>query len=277
MPPELDAEAAIDLILRVIEDWNTPAPSSSSSSSSPAPAPGRMIVRLILTVDRAKHTADQASEIVDLAIRNRAAGRPVVGVDLAGDPSPALRSDLTRFRPAFARAKASGLGLTVHFAELPSSTLREEMEEMLSWNPDRLGHAIHVPLDIRRRIVERGLAVELCLTCNVLAGMLPETNSTASTGHATDPETRCKAGYTDHHFGWWWRTSPTQTYISLGTDDVGVFLSTLSDEHLLAARHFGLSREDLIALSGRAARGAFDPEAAIAATRVNVGLSQPPA
>ncbi len=34
--------------------------------------------------------------------------------------------------------------------------------------------------------------------------------------------------------------------MEMQTDDVGIFGSTLSNEHLLVARHFGLSRRDLL-------------------------------
>lgn len=231
-----------------------------------------MLVNLILSVDRAKHSYEQADRIVDLALRSKTAGRPVVGIDLAGDPT--APTDLASFRPSFRKAKEGGLGLTVHFAELPSKTLGEEMREMLNWNPDRLGHVIHVPLHVKEEIVKRGIGVELCLTCNVLAGMLPpRSNSSNSTPH--NPLTRdigqeenpasaasASRGFPDHHFGWWWTTTLGMNHpISLGTDDVGVFLSNSSDEHRLAAAHFQLDMDDLKDLTRRAATGAFEKRA----------------
>ena len=255
LPPKLDAEGTIDLILSVIEEWN--------SDTSPETS---MLVNLILSIDRAKHSSDQADRIVDLALKSKLAGRPVVGVDLAGDPT--ALTDLVSFRPAFKKAKDSGLGLTVHFAELPSDTLLEEMREMLSWNPDRLGHVVHVPLDVREEIVKRGIGVELCLTCNVLAGMLPpksDPSNITSQNHESQSRITDEipvSGFPDHHFGWWWTTTlGTNHPISLGTDDVGVFLSNSSDEHILAATHFQLDKDDLRELSRRAALGAFDKRA----------------
>lgn len=213
-----------------------------------------MLVNLILSIDRAKHTVQQADAIVEMATSLRIEGRPVVGLDIAGDPTRPGTAELAAFRPVFARAKtkaldAGRLGLTVHFAEMPSFIRQPlELEEMLSWNPDRLGHAIHIPLEMREEIVKRGIAVELCLTCNVLAGMLPEKE---------------KAGFAEHHFGWWWAQSLKKKgiSISLGTDDVGVFLSGLSEEYALAAEHFGLGEEELIRLTRSAAKGAFDKRA----------------
>jgi adenosine deaminase len=207
-----------------------------------------MLVNLILSMDRAKHTPSQAGEIVDLAISLKEQGRPVVGIDLAGDPTSS--KDLSSFQSAFAKAKSGGLGLTVHFAEMPESIQQQgELEEILSWDPDRLGHVIHVPLHLREEIVRRGIAVELCLTCNVLAGMLP-----------TPADEGGKAGFGDHHFGWWYARLG-EVSVSLGTDDVGVFLSGLSEEYALAAEHFGLGEGDLVGLTRRAADGAFDKRA----------------
>jgi adenosine deaminase len=222
----LTAEGAVRLILSVIKDWN--------ASSSP------MHASLILTIDRIKHSPEQANEIVDLALRLRHEGLPVVGVDLAGDCN--TPRDMAPLRPAYARARAEGLPITVHFAEVPNSASASELRELLSWNPRRLGHAIHVPEAMRRLIVDRGIAVELCLTCNVLAGMLPPQHE------------EHEPGFVDHHFAWWWAQDCS---LSLGTDDMGVFGSPSSQEYRLAAEHFALSRTDLVSLCRRAMRGAF--------------------
>lgn len=274
-PPNLEAEDTIDLILSVIEEWNSTSLDHSSpgtSASGSTNSRPTMLVNLILSIDRAKHTSQQAEQIVNLAIRSKTSGRPVVGIDLAGDPT--VPTDLKSFRPAFVRAKSSGLGVTVHFAELPSETLGEEMREMLDWGPDRLGHVIHVPLEIREEIVRRKIGVELCLTCNVLAGMLPPPSIPSPTAHEVSsnqqhqqpqqrqrPSDIAAPGYQDHHFAWWWSNTPETYPLSLGTDDVGVFLSSSSDEYYLASTHFKLDESQLKELTRRAALGAFDERA----------------
>lgn len=139
----------------------------------------KMQVYFILSIDRKNTTAAEASETVDLAIKYQSRG--VVGIDLCGDPS---RGDVSIYRPAFSKAKASGLGITVHFAETPFSGSREELETLLSYQPDRLGHVIHVPDDVKREIARRRLGLELCLSCNVHAKMI-------------------NGGFLDHHFGFW--------------------------------------------------------------------------
>ena len=138
----------------------------------------KLHTNLILSVDR-KHTAAEAFEVIDLAIKFRAQG--VVGVDLCGNP---LRGDVSTFRDAFAKAKEAELGLTLHFAEVPQSSSLEELWMLLSFQPDRLGHVINVPEDVMEEIESRELGLELCLTCNVNAKLV-------------------SGGFADHHFGKW--------------------------------------------------------------------------
>lgn len=137
-----------------------------------------MSAYLILSVDR-RNTPAQALEAVDLAIKYKHRG--VVGVDLCGNP---MKGDVSTFREAFAKAKAAGLKLTLHFAEVPQSSTREELETLLSYEPDRLGHVVNVPDDIKETIAARRIGLELCLSCNVLAKLTA-------------------GGFADHHFGYW--------------------------------------------------------------------------
>lgn len=133
---------------------------------------------LILSIDR-RNTIEEADEVIDLAIKYQSQG--VVGVDLCGDPA---KGDVRIFKDAFARAKAAGLKITLHFAETKSSGSDLELQTLLSWKPDRLGHVIHVKDEFRKMIEERNIGVELCLSCNVHAKMITGT-------------------YSDHHFGMW--------------------------------------------------------------------------
>lgn len=139
----------------------------------------QMSVYLILALDRGKTTPTEAMEIINLAIANKSRG--VVGVDLCGNPT---QGDVTLYRDAFARAKAHGLRVTLHFAETAASGDPAELENLLSFLPDRLGHVIHVPDDVKEEIVRRRLGLELCMSCNVHAGLI-------------------NGGFWDHHFGEW--------------------------------------------------------------------------
>ena len=215
--PGLDKDTYIATILSCIRDHD----------------PCRMRTYLILSIDR-RNTFVEAMEVVDLAIKYRSQG--VVGVDLCGDPS---KGDVSIFRSAFAKAKPNGLKITLHFAEVPASSSIEELESLLSFEPDRLGHVIHVPEPIKQEIVKKRLSVELCISCNVLAELI-------------------EGGVAEHHFRYW---AATDCPVILGTDDVGVFCSDLSNEYLIVAQAFGLDKSQLLALSSRAIDGIFGGDA----------------
>ncbi|RFU25094.1 hypothetical protein B7463_g11246, partial [Scytalidium lignicola] len=204
----------VQTILRCISDF------SASSQSTKTP----MTTKLILSIDR-RNDLPTAMSVVDLALKYQSQG--VVGIDLCGDPA---KGDVSIFAPAFQKAKANSLSITIHFAESPLSSTEKELQTLLSYEPDRIGHVINVPDDIKEEIVRRKLGLELCLSCNVHARMI--------TG-----------SFSDHHFGWW---KGTGCPITLCTDDVGVFGSPLSNEYVLIAQHFNLGRKEIcdVARSG---------------------------
>lgn len=140
-----------------------------------------MKTNLILSIDR-RNDLPTALSVVDLALKYRPQG--VVGIDLCGDP---VSGDVSIFQPAFQAAKSQGLKITIHFAEAPQSSTPQELWQLLDYKPDRIGHVINVPDDVKEEIVRRNLGLELCLSCNVHAKMITGT-------------------YGDHHFGWWRET-----------------------------------------------------------------------
>ena len=192
-------------------------------------------VYLILSIDR-KMTIEQAMDVVDVAIdhQHRPDDQPqyVVALDLCGDPT---KGDVSVFTPAFQKAREHTLGITIHFAELPQSSIDSELSTILSWSPDRLGHCIHVSPRFKAIINERAIGLEMCLSCNVLAKL--------SIG-----------GFGKHHFGEWLQSDCP---IALSTDDVGIFGSPLSNEYSIAAEYFLGLREDLIRLSKMSMSVAF--------------------
>ncbi|KAK6350120.1 hypothetical protein TWF696_006367 [Orbilia brochopaga] len=184
----------------------------------------KMHTRLILAIDR-QNTPAEAMDTVEMALKLHKDEGIVVGVDLCGNPGA---GDVRIFREAFRKAREAGLGITLHFAEIERQPIKDELDVLLSFQPQRLGHAIHTDDRILREIRQRKLCVELCLSCNVYANMLPP---------------RHEGGrFQDHHFKYWWRTDCP---VALGTDDVGVFMSELSNEHFLASTHFRINRYEL--------------------------------
>ncbi|KAG6000484.1 hypothetical protein E4U21_005409 [Claviceps maximensis] len=198
-----------------------------------------MHTRLILCVDR-RHSLTTAESVLHLATRlHTKEGPGVVGIDLCGDPTARAGGEISIFTPIFKQAAENGLGITVHFAEAEASSSYDELRTLLSWRPGRLGHVIWEDEEAKEEIVQRALCLELCLSCNVQAGMI------------------C-GGFHDHHFKHWFGTNGPR--ISLGTDDVGVFGSSLSNEYRLVAQHFDLGRAQICQLARQGIEGIFGGE-----------------
>ncbi|KAJ5351364.1 hypothetical protein N7452_000338 [Penicillium brevicompactum] len=214
--PGISREQYVDTVLKTIETFRAKG--------------NQMSVFLILAIDRGNMSAAEGDEIINLAIENKPRG--VVGVDICGNPT---RGDISIHKDSFSKAKLNGLGITLHFAETAASSSQNELATLLSFQPDRISHVIHVPDDVKQEILRRNLGLELCISCNVHAKMI-------------------NGGYLDHHFGYW---RHGDCPIALCTDDVGFFCSPVSNEHLLAAHHFGLSRTDLLSLVHKAVDAIF--------------------
>jgi adenosine deaminase len=120
-----------------------------------------------LVVAMLRHTDPDTNLAVARAAAG-AAGRGVVGLDIAGDelvdPSQAP------YREPFAIAGAAGLGLTAHAAEAgPPSSVTDAVELL---GVSRIGHGSRVVDDpaIVAWAAERGIAFEVCPTSNLLTG-----------------------------------------------------------------------------------------------------------
>ncbi len=124
---------------------------------------------LILMMDRT-FTPEQNEVIVAKALRYR--DRGVVGVDIAGPrpgPGPFPYRDLA---PLVERARAGGLGVTIHVGEEGfASEIREVVEHL---RPDRIGHGILAARDpaLLALLRETGTVLEVCPTSNLLTGAL---------------------------------------------------------------------------------------------------------
>lgn len=185
----LSKEGYVEAILDVIREYE--------SSQATTAAPGhttKLHTRLILSVDR-RNTPAEAAEVVSLAQRLQPRG--VVGVDLCGDP---LRGGVAALQPAFEAARATpGMGVTLHFAEAEASGSDAELLMMLrEWRPHRLGHVIHLSDVVKREVAAYPggpLGLELCLSCNVRAGMV-------------------SGGFEGHHFGEWCEFACVFDYVS---------------------------------------------------------------
>jgi adenosine deaminase len=105
------------------------------------------------------------------ALVGAARGCPaVVGIDLAGGPSPAHRHGLSDYARAFSLARDAGLGRTVHAGEgRPAAEIREAIERL---HAQRIGHGTTLLEDpaVLGLVLEREVTIEACLTSNVQTG-----------------------------------------------------------------------------------------------------------
>jgi adenosine deaminase len=91
----------------------------------------------------------------------------VVGLDLAGGPSPTCRMNMEDYAQAFTRAEALGIGRTVHAAEgRPPSEIRVAIEVLRA---QRIGHGTTLLDDPRviELVLANDVVLEACPTSNV--------------------------------------------------------------------------------------------------------------
>ena len=199
-------------------------------------------VRLLLSIDRC-HSVAEAQDTVELASEHVSQGRAthrawVVGIDLSGDPTV---GDMSALVPVLCSAKKRGLKLAVHIAEVPHRN--DEIELLLSAEPDRLGHGTFIHHDvggspeIEERVSSSQLPIEVCLTSNVKGQTV--------------------SNYENHHLAFWLKRGHP---VVICTDDKGVFSTTLSEEYAIAGQTFSLSKQELWHLARRAVNFVFESD-----------------
>jgi adenosine deaminase len=180
-------------------------------------------VAVVVAASRIRHPLE-ARTLARLAMRHSGEGAgTVVGFGLSNDERRGWTSD---FAPAFAIARRAGLASVPHSGELLGPDHVEVTLEMLA--PDRLGHGVRSAEDddVLRRVVDAGVALEVCPGSNVSLGVYPDL--------ASVPLRRLlDAGAT----------------VALGADDPLLFGSRLVDQYAAARGVHGL---DDVALAGLA-------------------------
>jgi adenosine deaminase len=123
-----------------------------------------------LVVCLLRHLDDETNLAIARAAGG-AAGRGVVGLDVAGDEL--LYPSLERYREPYAIAAAAGLGLTAHAAEAGPASAARDAVAMLG--ATRIGHGSHIVDDPATLAwaAEEEIAIEVCPTSNVLTGAAP--------------------------------------------------------------------------------------------------------
>jgi adenosine deaminase len=186
---------------------------------------------VVIAANRTRHPLD-ARSLARLAAQY--ADRGVVGFGLSNDER---RGNTADFAPAFAIAERAGLLLAPHGGELLGS--RHVTACLDHLNPTRLGHGVRAAEDpdVLARVVDAGIALEVCPTSNVSLGVY-------STLDEVPVRQLLDAG----------------ADVALGADDPLLFGSRLAGQYavLRAAQHF--ADDELARLAGMSIRRSCAPE-----------------
>jgi adenosine deaminase len=186
---------------------------------------------VVIAANRTRHPLD-ARTLARLAAQY--AGRGVVGFGLSNDERRGATVD---FVPAFRIAERAGLTLVPHGGELVGPAAVRTCMELL--HADRLGHGVRSveDPDLLTRLVDAGIALEICPVSNVALGVYSDLTSVPL------PEILA-AGAT----------------VALGADDPLLFGSRLAAQYATMRAAHGLSDVVLAELARMSIRASRAPE-----------------
>lgn len=110
--------------------------------------------------------------VLEELVRVGASRSGVVGIDLAGGPTPGHDFGMKDYARAYRRAAEAGLGRTVHAGEgRPAREIRDAVELLLA---QRIGHGTTLLSDpsVVDLVRERQVTIEACPTSNVHTGVI---------------------------------------------------------------------------------------------------------
>ena len=113
--------------------------------------------------------------IVKKAVKYKSRG--VVGIDLAGPEMHTLElgRDVDGYSDLFARARAAGLGTTVHTGETPYTAVPGVLAVLEKLRPSRIGHGVAAASseEAVRKLAESGTVLEICPSSNLRTHAVP--------------------------------------------------------------------------------------------------------
>lgn len=175
------------------------------------------------SVERARHT-------LDLAVRHAPDG--VIGIGVAGEE----KYPLAPFAGIFDEAEEAGLRLIRHAGEdAGPASVREALE---LGHAERIGHGIRILEDVAlvAEVRERGIALEVCPSSNVVLGLVPS--------------------FEEHPLP---RLVDAGLVVTLNTDVPSVTGTTLTDEFLRAREAFAYDDRTLADLARASVDASFAP------------------
>lgn len=201
-------------------------------------------VAVIVAASRMRHPLD-ARTLARLAARYAGDGAgEVVAFGLSNDER---RGDTDEWEGAFRIARKAGLVGVPHGGELLGAEHVRQVVRAL--HPARLGHGVRSveDADVLARIVDSGIALEVCPASNVRLGVYPT---------ASDVPLR--------------RLVDAGARVALGADDPLLFLSRLTDQYRIARDVHGFSDPELAALARSSIDASLAPDADKARWRAEV-------
>jgi adenosine deaminase len=198
-------------------------------------------IAVIVAANRTRHPMD-ARTLARLAAQY--AGRGVVGFGLSNDER---RGATAEFAPAFRIAERAGLALMPHGGELVGpESVRTCLDAL---HAERLGHGIRSVEDpaLLERIVEQGVALEVCPVSNVALGVYSDLTSVPL------PQL-LEAGAT----------------VALGADDPLLFGSRLAGQYATMRAAHDLTDEQLAELARMSVRASRAPTDVVAGLLADV-------
>jgi adenosine deaminase len=181
-------------------------------------------VAIVIAASRRRSPLD-ARTLARLAARHAGDGPgEVVGFGLSNDETAGRTAD---FAPAFAIARRAGLASLPHGGELLGAD--HVAAVLASLKPDRIGHGVRATEDpdVLRRMVDAGVAFEVCPLSNVSLGVYDS---------ARDVPLRTLV--------------ETGATVALAADDPVVFGSRLVDQYRSAREDHGFTDRQLADLAG---------------------------
>lgn len=187
-------------------------------------------VRYIVSMNR-HESVEIGERVLKAALTLRDMG--IVAVDLAGNENGFSAHP---FRAVFERAKADGMGVTIHAGEWAGAeSIYAAIHDL---GAERIGHGVRALEDpaLIDLLVERQTVLEVCPTSNVHSGVVKD--------------------WAEHPIRALYKSGVRTT---LNTDDPLVSNITLSDEIMRALEHMTFTLDDIKTHTLTAARSAFLP------------------
>jgi adenosine deaminase len=216
----------------------TPALEIVLDEAAAASAATGVDIGIIVAASRLRHPLE-ARTLARLAARLAGDGPGgVVGFGLSNDER---RGQTAEFAPAFRIARAAGLASVPHGGELLGAAHAEEVARQL--RPDRIGHGVRASEDraALARLVDSGIAFELCPLSNVALGIYPDAAS-------VPVRTIVEAG----------------AQVALAADDPLIFGSRLVDQYQALRQVHGFTDLELAGLA----------RASVLASRASAGVKR---